>query len=60
VVSSMALAAKGVSLDPINGSYRLSYKEFPKSVVPLDEEAEARSPILATQQPSFTNPYDIR
>jgi hypothetical protein len=56
----MALAAKGVSLDPINGSYRLSYKEFPKSVVPLDEEAEARSPILATQQPSFTNPYDMR
>ena len=53
----MALAAKGVSVDPVTGNHRISYKEYLASGNPRDEEAEDRSPILATQQ-TYTNPYE--
>lgn len=53
---SMALAAQGVSLDPVTGAKRASYKEFPEGGM---DDPEARSPILRNHQ-SYQSPYDIR
>ncbi|RSH90810.1 Tlg2-vesicle protein [Saitozyma podzolica] len=51
----MALAAQGVSLDPVTGAKRASYKEFPEGGM---DDPDARSPILRNHQ-SYQNPYDI-
>jgi hypothetical protein len=55
-IRSMALAAQGVSLDPVTGAKRASYKEFPEGGM---DDPDARSPILRNHQ-SYQNPYDIR
>jgi hypothetical protein len=55
-IRRMALAAQGVSLDPVTGAKRASYKEFPEGEI---DDPEARSPILRNHQ-SYQNPYDIR
>lgn len=52
----MALATSGIAVDPEAKTHRLSYKEFPKSGIPMEEEVDARSPILATHQ-TYTDPY---
>jgi hypothetical protein len=55
----MALAAKGLSFDPVTGRQRESYKESTPNLGNQDEEADIRSPILNHHQ-SYQNPYNSR
>ena len=54
----MALAANGVSLNPVTGAKRASFKDYPDRDLRRDEEAHMRDPILHEQL--YHGPYGIR
>jgi len=58
----MALAAKGVSIDPVTGARRRSsIKELATIPAARDEEEDMRSPILMKERNStYVDPYESR
>ena len=59
--SRMALAAKGISVDPVSGRRRSSAKELAAIPAARDEEEDMRSPILMKEtHGTYVDPYDSR